>query len=124
MKLIIAGSRSLKVAPDQIRETLLALDIPIDSIECIVSGGAKGIDKCAEVFAFKESIPTKIFLPDYESYGKGAPLRRNKQMAEYGDYLVLFHDGRSTGSLNMLSHMTKLDKGTTVVTCGNVAVIG
>lgn len=56
MKLIIAGSRSLKVSPDQIRETLLALDIPIGSIECIVSGGSVGIDKCAEVFAFKESI--------------------------------------------------------------------
>jgi hypothetical protein len=109
MKLIIAGSRSLKVTPDQIKQSIKDLGINLDDVECIVSG------KCAEVFAFKESIPTKIFLPDYKSYGKGAPLRRNKQMAEYGDFLILFHDGKSTGSLNMLSHMTKLDKGSSVL---------
>lgn len=123
MKLIIAGSRSLNPTNDQIKECLDSFGVDIKEIECIVSGGAKGVDTCAIDFAKENNIPVILFLPEYEKFGKRAPLVRNKQMAVYGDYLILFHDGKSTGSMHMLRQMKDLDKFVCIVNCGNCCVL-
>lgn len=50
--------------------------LPIEVSE-IVSGGAKGIDTCAKEYALAHGIKLTEFLPEYEKYGRSAPLKRN-----------------------------------------------
>lgn len=110
VKIVIAGSRSIKNF-DKIEKILNSLDFlkNIDDIE-IVHGGAVGVDTCGKMYAEKYNIRHKIFYPNYNVYGKRAPLVRNEEMADYGDILVVFHDGISTGTKNMMSHMEKRNK--------------
>lgn len=75
MKLAIVGSREFEnydlfcaeVAKIQKKQ----------KIDLIVSGGAKGADTLAKKFAALNQIPLMDFLPDYDRYGRGAPLQRN-----------------------------------------------
>ena len=90
MKVAVIGSRGLVVND-------LEKYLPSDTSE-IVSGGAKGIDTCAEQYARNRNIPIKIFLPEYEKYGRGAPLKRNLQIIDYADTVFAFWDGTSRGT--------------------------
>ena len=72
MKIAVIGSRGLKVND-------LEKYLPKDVTE-IVSGGARGIDKCAREYAVANGLKLTEFLPEYEKYGRVAPLRRNLQM--------------------------------------------
>lgn len=62
MKLAIIGSRSLTI-------TNLEDYIPQNTVE-IISGGAKGIDSCAKMFALKHSLKYTEFLPRYNYTAK------------------------------------------------------
>ena len=102
MKVAIIGSRSLKV-------TNLEDYLPSDTTE-IVSGGAIGIDRCAEEYAKSRGIPTKIFLPNYNRFGKGAPLKRNVEIIDYADTVIAFWDGTSHGTRFVIEEAKKKGK--------------
>ncbi len=110
MKLIIAGSRTIHLSPDQIKDIIcLHGGHPTDPDE-IVSGKADGIDYSGEIFADQYHIPVKEFPADWDKHGKPAGHIRNKQMADYADALLLIWDGESKGSANMKENMLKLKK--------------
>lgn len=67
-------------------------------IDTICSGGAKGADTLAELYAKKRDIETKIFLPDWEKYGKRAGPLRNAKIINYSDKCVAFWDKKSRGT--------------------------
>jgi len=90
MKVAIIGSRGLTV--DNIGEY-----IPKEATE-IVSGGARGIDRCAREYAIKHGLILTELLPDYKKYKKGAPLKRNLQIIDRADKVIAFWDGRSKGN--------------------------
>ena len=106
MKLAIIGSRSLYVED-------LAKFIPSGVTE-IVSGGAKGIDTCARVYALKNNIKLTEFLPDYRQYGRLAPLKRNIQIVDYTDEVLAFWDGKSTGTVYTIRQAKLRNKKVTV----------
>jgi len=113
MKLIIAGSRNFdhKVVDDDLIENLLRGFKIQSQISEVVSGNCQGIDSAGELWAANwQDIPIKDFPADWDKHGKSAGPKRNKQMAEYGDALLLIWDGRSKGSFNMKSEMMKLGK--------------
>ena len=62
MKVAIIGSRGLNL--ENIENY-----VPKETTE-IVSGGAKGVDKCAEEYAKAHGIKLTVFLPDYRRYGR------------------------------------------------------
>ncbi len=68
MRVAIIGSRGLQV--DDIGHYL-----PNGATE-IVSGGARGIDTCAKIYAEKNGIKLTEFLPQYERFGRAAPLKK------------------------------------------------
>ncbi len=113
MKVLIAGSRDLIPKLGYIGKLLKANSITPTEI---VSGGAKGVDTQAQAYAGLHEIPFKLFKADWDTHGKIAGHKRNAQMAEYSDILVLIWDGKSTGSLNMLETMSKLGKKIHVIT--------
>ena len=90
MKVAVIGSRNLQVQD-------LGMYMPKGVTE-IVSGGARGIDRCAARYAQTHGFKLTEFLPDYEAYGRGAPLRRNLQIINYADLVLAFWDGKSTGT--------------------------
>lgn len=110
MKLIIAGSRHLNVPLQFIDWCVDLMDIEDGSIEEVVSGGARGVDKSGEWAADYFDIPVKLFPADWNKHGHAAGPIRNKQMAEYADALLLIWDGESKGSANMKKEMQKLNK--------------
>jgi len=100
MKVIIAGGRDFNDYDLLCRKTDIILSRQ-DEIE-IVSGVAKGADKLGERYANERGYPIKRFPPDWNHHGNRAGFIRNEDMALYADALILFWDGRSRGSQNML----------------------
>lgn len=102
MKVAVIGSRN-------ITSFNLADIIPQGTTE-IVSGGAKGIDSLAQQFAEVNHLPCTVFLPDYERYGRSAPLRRNDQIIAYADLVIAIWDGTSRGTLYVITRCRQLGK--------------
>ena len=73
----------------------------------IVSGGAKGIDTCARNYALAHGLKLTEFLPEYDKYGRGAPLRRNITIIEYADLVLAFWDGKSRGTKFVIDNCKK-----------------
>jgi hypothetical protein len=100
MRVIIAGSRDfndyelLKKHCDCLLQNQKEVEI--------VSGGARGADKLGERYASEKGYPLKKFPADWEKFGKSAGYKRNKEMAEYADSLIVFWDGISKGTKNMI----------------------
>ena len=99
MKVAVIGSRKLTV-------TNLEKYLPEETDE-IVSGGAVGIDSCAREYAVKNGLRLTEFLPDYEKYGRAAPIIRNKLIAEYSDIVFAFWDGESRGTKFVVDYCKK-----------------
>lgn len=90
MKVAIVGSRGLGLQD-------FSPYLPEGASE-IVSGGAKGIDRCAAAYAVAHGLTLTEFKPDYARYGRGAPLKRNLEIVDYADFVLIFWDGASRGS--------------------------
>ena len=90
MKVAVVGSRSLCV-------TNLEKYLPEETTE-LISGGAAGVDTSAREYALAHDIPLTEFLPDYQRYGRVAPLKRNISIIENADLVLAFWDGTSRGT--------------------------
>lgn len=106
MEIAIIGSRNLAV-------TNLKHYIPKDVTE-IVSGGAKGIDTYAMEYAIANKIKLTEFLPKYDRYGRGAPLKRNLEIIYYADAVIAFWDGKSKGTKYVIDNCKRKNKKVTV----------
>lgn len=102
MKIAIIGSRGLKLTNFE--------DYLDEKVSEIVSGGAKGIDECARKYANEKGIPCIEFLPEYNKYGRYAPLKRNIDIIEYADVVLAFWDGRSKGTAHVIRECEKRNK--------------
>ena len=108
MKLLIAGSRGI----DNID---LSKYIPED-VDTILSGGAKGIDTLAEEYADKNRLSKIILRPRYDLYGKAAPIKRNEELVNMADKVLIIWDGESKGTKSTITYAEKLNKEIKVVT--------
>lgn len=102
MKVAVIGSRGLAV-------NNLEKYLPKETTE-IVSGGARGIDACAREYAVRNNIKLTEFLPEYERYGRSAPLKRNLLIIDYADYVLAFWDGKSYGTKYVIDNCKKKNK--------------
>jgi hypothetical protein len=96
MKIAIVGSRNFRDY-DVLKKFVLS-KISVEDISLVVSGGATGADSLGEKFAQEYRIATKIFIPDWNKYGKSAGFKRNIQIVEEADLVFAFWDGRSVGT--------------------------
>ena len=102
MVLGIAGSRTLNIPlPDEIMP---------QNIERIISGGAKGIDRCARDYSEKNHILIMDILPEYELYGRRAPLLRNDVIIRQSDMMYIFWDLKSRGTYYVIKKCIELNK--------------
>lgn len=70
----------------------------------IVTGGAKGADKMAEFFAYRNGLQVQVYKPDWEKYGKSAGFRRNRLIVGDADMLLAFYgpDGETKGTASSI----------------------
>lgn len=99
MKVAVIGSRDLII--QNLQDYL-----PKECSE-IVSGGAMGIDSCARQYAQEHNLKLTEFLPDYETYGRRAPLLRNLEIIDYADVVLAFWDGVSKGTKFVIDNCKK-----------------
>jgi predicted Rossmann fold nucleotide-binding protein DprA/Smf involved in DNA uptake len=107
MKLLIVGSRS-------ITDFDLSEQIPED-VDLIISGGASGVDTLAERYADEHRISKLVLRPQYERYGRGAPLKRNETMVDLADEILVVWDGVSKGTAYTVRYAEKQGKRLRIV---------
>lgn len=105
MKVIIAGTRNAVCMRDVVRAMEVYREKTKDSVTEVVSGHCKGADRLGEHWAQERRIPVKKYPPNWQDYGRGAGIIRNKEMADYADTLVALWDGQSKGTANMINEM-------------------
>ena len=107
MKLLIVGSRSIKNFD---LKPYVSADV-----DTIISGGADGVDRLAEEYADLHRISKYILRPCYALYGRAAPLKRNEQMVEMADAVLVVWDGQSKGARYTAEYAKKAKKPLTLV---------
>ena len=108
MKIAVIGSRGLIVRD-------LEMYLPEETTE-IVSGGARGVDTSARYYAQKNGLKLTEFLPDYNKYGKIAPLVRNLEIIDYADEVYAFWDGKSRGTIHTVKYAREIGKPVRIFT--------
>ncbi len=107
MKLLIVGSRS-------IHDFALSPYISAE-VDAIISGGAGGVDRLAEQYADSHRLSKYIIRPHYDKFGRAAPLKRNEEMVDMADAVLIIWDGRSKGTQYTINYATKTNKPVTLV---------
>lgn len=100
MKVICAGDRNY--ADYERVKTVLDRLHALLTITEIVSGGATGADALGEKWAEENGIDVRKFPAEWNLYGRAAGPLRNKEMAEYADFLVAFLKPGSKGTASMI----------------------
>ena len=99
MKVAIVGSRGLRVpVPENV--------IPAHTTQ-IVSGAANGIDRMARAYAIEHHIQILEVLPEFERFGRAAPLKRNEAIVDYADFVLAIWDGHSRGTKYVIDRCRK-----------------
>lgn len=102
MKLIVAGSRTIKNYSFVESCINAVINQHKQNITEIVSGTARGVDRFGEQYAQKHNISLIKFPANWDKYGKSAGYKRNEEMADYADGLLAIWDGESRGTKHMI----------------------
>jgi len=102
-KIIVAGGRDF-TNRSQLHEVCRAYFGPEDQLVC---GMAKGADAMALAWADGQRKRVLEFPADWDKHPKAAGPIRNRKMAQEGDTLIAFWDGKSRGTKNMIDEALK-----------------
>lgn len=105
-RVIICGSRTLgrEHLLNALRECKWS-----NQIKTVISGGAKGIDTEAALYAARNKISKEIYPAKWRIHGRRAGPIRNQQMIDEGkpDSIIAVWDGDSPGTADMLRRTDK-----------------
>lgn len=113
-RIIVAGSRTFNNYQilSSVLDELLKEDG--ENIE-IVCGEAKGADSLGRWYALEHNINIRSFPADWKNYGRSAGMIRNQKMANYATEILVFWDGRSVGTKNMIKLAKEKELPCTIV---------
>jgi uncharacterized phage-like protein YoqJ len=123
MKFALIGSRKIEdieLVEDALQNAL-ELHAHPDSAIVIISGGAVGVDACAESIAKARGYDFVVFKPlDKVEVGIPYDVRflhtRNKQIVDNADVVVAVWDGKSPGTKRVIDYCKKINKPYTLTT--------
>ncbi len=104
MKVGVIGGRDFNNY-ELVKETLSKIDITL-----LVSGGARGADSLGWKYAVENKIEVKIFLPNWDKFGKVAGFLRNTEIVNESELIVAFWDGESKGTADSIEKAKKQNK--------------
>lgn len=121
MRLLICGSRWFGHRDSPVREkekncfyrVVGSFEKEPDLV--IIQGGARGADRLAKEFAHHIGCGHEEYAADWETYGKGAGRRRNRQMLKQGQpelVIAFYHRAeRSAGTFHMvgIAHQAEVE---------------
>lgn len=103
-RVIIAGSRSFSNYELLREHCLFMLHEKMRTHRVIiVSGHAHGADTLGERFAKEQGLTIELHPAKWRALGKAAGMIRNAEMARASDALIAFWDGKSRGTVHMIS---------------------
>lgn len=114
MKLTIVGTRNPGVTYQE-WEKLLLNKINPDEIQMVISGGAKGVDTFAKLFAARHHKPYMEFTPQYNVYGRYATLKRNTQIVKEATTVIAFPSAEPKGTYHSIKEAQRLGRRVIVV---------
>jgi len=109
LKVAVIGGRDFNDY-ERLRKTL-----SLFPITTIVSGGAAGADTLSERYAKEHNIPTEIYLPDWDLFGKKAGPIRNTTIIENAELIIACWDSKSRGTKDSIGKANKLKKDTFII---------
>lgn len=121
MRVIIAGSRHMPAS--KYGWIARAVELSGFDVTEVVCGLARGADTLGKHWAEEHGIPVVEFPADWDTFGKSAGPRRNKQMLEYADGLIVFIWENSRGSANMLRQTIAARKPCFIIRDGAVSTV-
>ena len=98
----IVGSRTITDCEHIIVEAIKGIRVGM-----IISGEAEGVDATAKEYAEKNKIAYKPFPPDlkrypYKTYGNYTYFKRNTEIVDFADIIIVIWDGRSGGTADVI----------------------
>lgn len=108
-KVAVIGSRNWP-DPEAVRDYIQSLD----QDDIVVSGGARGVDQWAEIYAQERGLSTIILPANWSYHGRQAGLLRNQEIVDTSDRVVAFWDKKSSGTAHTISLARKSGKPTLV----------
>ncbi len=111
MKILVCGGRKF----DNYYLLENVLDKRVLSTDTIIHGGAYGADGATQQYCNYNEIETKIYRPNYELFGRVAPLYRNKIMVRECDEVIAFWDGKSRGTGHTIRYANEEGKNVTII---------
>jgi predicted Rossmann fold nucleotide-binding protein DprA/Smf involved in DNA uptake len=118
MKLGVCGSRSITDA-DWVNYHLDKWESQED-VDCVLSGGAKGVDTLVEKWCEGNKVPHILFKPYHlidttQPYKKKFFFVRNKQIIDNADEMLILWDGVSGGTGWCINYAKERGKKLTVI---------
>ena len=104
-KVAIVGSREW-TDHEMIKDYVYSLD----EDDTVVSGGARGVDQFAEIYARERGLTVLVFKADWNQHGKRAGMLRNHDIIAAADRVVGFWDGKSNGTQHSIGLAKKAGK--------------
>lgn len=102
-RLVIAGSRDFNDYTLLSKAVDKHLGDKVDDAKIvIISGTAPGADQLGERYAKERGYKLECYPADWGHYGKAAGPVRNMNMANVADGVIVFWDGESSGTKNMI----------------------
>lgn len=105
-KIVVAGGRTYT----NTGMVFICLEKIVQKGDVIISGHAKGVDMMGELYAQKNNLACEIYPAEWDKYGRSAGPRRNEQMAQVADKVVVFWNFKSRGTKNMVEMAKKYKK--------------
>lgn len=107
--LLVAGSRSFahwsqEKMNDLLSQASSCLDMTFDRI---MEGGAPGVDTKSRYWAQGKGYPVETVPAQWDLFGKSAGYKRNVEMVEAADAVIIIWDGKSKGTKHTLNLATK-----------------
>lgn len=69
----------------------------------VLCGEARGADSLGKRYALEKGFSVLSFPADWKRFGRSAGVLRNREMSKNADACVVFWDGFSRGSANMIA---------------------
>jgi hypothetical protein len=117
VRLLIAGSRTLSPSVADIDDALLDLARHMGAKlvagwkpDIVISGCARGADEAGEAWARARGVEVMRMPADWRKYGRSAGPRRNAEMSLVCTASILWWDGESAGTANMIARLVAAGK--------------
>ena len=109
MKAAVIGSRTFN------DYKLMCKTLKQFDITTIVSGHAIGADRLSEQYAKENNIPTEIYLPDWNKFGKQAGFLRNTTIIENSEIVIAFWNNASRGTADSIKKAQNMNKKVIII---------